>query len=33
MKSQDESVILKSNKSISDDNNIRFSYDLYGKDK
>ena len=25
-----ESVVLKSNKSLSDDNTLRFSYDLYG---
>jgi hypothetical protein len=34
LKSKDESIVLKSNKSISEDNNdinnLRFSYDLYG---
>ena len=30
LKSREESVIMKSNKSESEDNNVRFSYDLYG---
>ena len=29
-KSPNESVVFKSNKSLSDDNTVRFSYDLYG---
>jgi len=30
---KDNSVVFKSNKSQSEENNVRFSYDLYGKPK
>ena len=33
MKSKEESVIMISNNSVSDDNNVQFSYDLYGSNK
>lgn len=30
LNSKESSMILKSNKSVSEENNLRFSYELYG---